>query len=68
MSAPHCPEKQALFARVIEARTKYVKAARELGEVPAAEFDREYRKADTARVAYELARGALDAHTKEHGC
>ena len=68
MSAPYCPAKQVLSAHVIESRTRYLKAARELGRVPFAEFEREYRKADTARVAYELAKDALEAHIKEHGC
>jgi len=51
-----------------DAHAAYAKATRELETCPRQKLNEAYDLADNARFLYEIARAALDEHTKDHGC
>ncbi len=66
--SPSCEEKTILADRLNRARELYAATSRELEQLSGEAFDKAYERAENVRLAYELARHAVDAHIKEHGC
>jgi hypothetical protein len=57
-----------LVDRLNQARELYAATARELEQLSGEAFDQAYERAENVRLAYELARLALDVHMQEHDC
>ena len=67
-----CEEKLKLLTIYQSAVTRYQAAAEDLdltrGKVSKTEYDRLFAACDTARMASESARKALERHRREHDC
>jgi hypothetical protein len=66
--AAPCALKETLTQRCELAKAFYIQAAERLGRHPTRGFEQAYKEAAEARNAYDAAKNALEAHTKEHGC
>jgi hypothetical protein len=66
--SPSCGQRAKLTERLNQARLLYSATSRELENLSGSAFDEAYERAENVRLVYVLARIALDAHAKEHGC
>lgn len=72
VAAP-CPERKILEGRLRADAKVYADAVRRLDEATESgrsreEFDRTWKDAEGARMAFERARVALNHHVSAHGC
>ncbi len=63
-----CPEKESLTQRLNQARVLYAAATNQLETMEVPAFQELLRKTQDAKLAYESARKALEAHVQAHGC
>jgi hypothetical protein len=68
MPSPPCPEKESLTQRLNQARLQYAAATNQLETMEVPAFQELLRKAQSAKLTYESARTALEAHVQSHGC
>jgi hypothetical protein len=63
-----CREQQILRDRYRADLKVYIDATARLGPCASQDFERAFKHAERARVAFENARSALNSHISNHGC
>ena len=67
-AAAPCREHEILRSRYRADLKVYIDATARLEPCPSEDFERAFKHAERARVAFENARDALNSHIAEHGC